>query len=105
MSGNLYCVYDLLNAIGRERLDNDSVSLCVFFRFVREFLSGAPDLAIVQGLLPKDRVENKGRHILFSEHRPPFRYSSILNTLSIHFIRIYLPFFSFNLSQFIISMY
>ena len=50
MSGNLYCVYDLLNAIGRERLDNDSVILCVFFRFVREFLSGAPDLAIVQGL-------------------------------------------------------
>jgi hypothetical protein len=51
MSGNLYCVYDLLNAIGRERLDNDSVSLCVFFRFVREFLSGAPEIAIVQGLL------------------------------------------------------
>ncbi len=59
MSGNLYCVYDLLNAIGRERLDNDSVSLCVFFRFVREFLSGAPEIAIVQGLYPMPKVLGK----------------------------------------------
>ena len=54
MSGNLYCVHDLLNAIGRERLDNDSVILCVFFRFVREFLRNfewRPKKAIVQGLL------------------------------------------------------
>ena len=54
MSGNLYCVHDLLNAIGRERLDNDSVILCVFFRFLREFLRNfewRPKKAIVQGLL------------------------------------------------------
>ena len=54
MSGNMYCVHDLLNAIGRERLDNDSVILCVFFRFLREFLRNfewRPKKAIVQGLL------------------------------------------------------
>ena len=42
MSGNLYCVYDGLNAIGRERLDNDSVILCVFLREFFRNLSGAP---------------------------------------------------------------
>ncbi len=45
MISNLYFVNDLLNAIGRERLDNNCVILCVFLGFVREFSSGAPGLA------------------------------------------------------------
>jgi hypothetical protein len=33
----LYCVYDLLNAIGRERLDNDSVIFVCFLDLCANF--------------------------------------------------------------------
>ena len=51
MSGNFYCDYDLLNAIGRERLDNDSVILCLFFKICARIFEWRPGFGYCAGLM------------------------------------------------------